>query len=223
MKVRKKDIVILTIGLIFVMTLHYAMAKQTRRTRIEIDKDNPVVSSQFEIQNDDFKFGNNKAPVKIVFYGDFACHHCIGFMRKNFQKIVKKYILTNKAQFIFRPMISTRATLFGSKMLLCKDYTNDEKINILYNMFKNNWVFKNDYANALLKLFREEKWLSDEEFIQCEKSKKLEMLIINKHKHTISNLKITSTPAVFVNYKNVKADENVFNEIEKSYQELENK
>lgn len=219
MKLTKKDTAILSIGVIFILAINYYFATHTRKP-LKLDADDPKILLQLNVNNDDFIIGENNAPIKMVFYGDFACHHCIRFVKENFEKIREKYIIPGKVQFIFRPLISTKATIFGAQFLFCEKRISDLNAEIFYNMFKDNWVFKSDYGNELLKLVRKEHWVSEEKFIKCVSSNKLKNLIINKHKHTIKDLNITSTPAIFINNEYVKADNGVFYHLNKIYKEL---
>ena len=123
--------------------------------------------------------------------------------------------------FIFRPVISTPATLMGAQYLFCEKRLSDMNALIFLNLFKNNWVFKKDYGNALLKMVQNEKWDSNEKFNACISNKTLQDALITRNRHIIKDLKITQTPVVFINDKYAKANETVIGAIDGAIKEAE--
>ena len=186
---------------------------------IKIDKKDKVKTKTLDIITGDFKIGSDEAPVKLVFYGDFTCPHCIRFMTTNFEKIRDDYIFKNKLQFIFRPVITMKKSLYGAKFLFCDK--RDDKVNadILFNMFKNKWMLHGDYLNALLRLVKKNEWAKPEDFQQCVSSILIEQTLRNLYEETVVPLNIHETPHVFVNkmpidYENSNA---MFYIIDKQY------
>ncbi|MDZ7688232.1 MAG: DsbA family protein [Halobacteriales archaeon] len=42
--------------------------------------------------------------VEVVYYGDFACGHCVNFERNSFDTLKDEYIATGDVRFVFRPL-----------------------------------------------------------------------------------------------------------------------
>ena len=220
MKCTRKDMVVLTCGFLFCLIVLYGLRKGIKKPP-EINYKNPMVLLESQVNESDFSIGKPDAPVKMIFYGDFACHHCIRFVHENFEKIKKYFIDTGKLLFIFRPVISTPATLIGVQYLFCEKRLSDMNALIFLNLFKNNWVFKKDYGNALLKMVQNEKWDSNEKFNTCISNKTLQDALITRNRHIIKDLKITQTPVVFINDKYAKANETVIVAIDGAIKEAE--
>ena len=211
---------VLTCGFLFCLIVLYILNKGVKKPP-EINYKNPMVLLETQVNDGDFTIGKNDAPVKMVFYGDFSCHHCIRFVHENFEKIKKYFIDTGKLLFVFRPVISTPATLMGAQYLFCEKRLSDMNALIFLNLFKNNWAFKKDYGNALLKMVQYEKWDSDEKFNSCISNKQLQDMLIDRNRHIIKDLKITLTPAVFINDNYAKANETIISTISRAIQDAE--
>ena len=220
MQCTKKDMVVLTCGFLFCLIVLYILNKGVKKPP-EINYKNPMVLLETQVNDSDFTIGKNDAPVKMVFYGDFSCHDCIRFVHENFEKIKKYFIDTGKLLFVFRPVISTPATLMGAQYLFCEKRLSDMNALIFLNLFKNNWAFKKDYGNALLKMVQYEKWDSDEKFNSCISNKQLQDMLIDRNRHIIKDLKITLTPAVFINDNYAKANETIISTISRAIQDAE--
>ena len=220
MKCTRKDMVVLTCGFLFCLIVLYGLRKGIKKPP-EINYKNPMVLLETQINESDFTIGEPNAPVKMVFYGDFSCHHCIRFVHENFEKIKKYFIDKGKLLLVFRPVISTPATLMGAQYLFCEKRLSDMNALIFLNLFKNNWAFKKDYGNALLKMVQHEKWDSDETFNACISNKKLQDMLIDRNRHIIKDLKITQTPAVFINDNYAKANETIINVIDEAIKDAE--
>ena len=220
MQCTRKDMAVLTCGFLFCLIVLYILNKGVKKPP-EINYKNPMVLLETQVNDSDFTIGKNDAPVKMVFYGDFSCHHCIRFVHENFEKIKKYFIDTGKLLFVFRPVISTPATLMGAQYLFCEKRLSDMNALIFLNLFKNNWAFKKDYGNALLKMVQYEKWDSDEKFNSCISNKQLQDMLIDRNRHIIKDLKITLTPAVFINDNYAKANETIISTISRAIQDAE--
>ena len=186
-----------------------------------IDKRHPENMKILEQHDYDFYIGKPEAPVKIVFYGDFSCHHCMRFVKDHFQKIRDDYVFTGQAQFIFRPVITMKKSLYASLFLFCKKRDDFENAKIFFEMFDNKWMMKNDYLNALLHLVKKYNWDTPDEFRKCVSSKQIEKQLYKMHKETIEALNIHETPHIFVNNMPVSSEGNsIYYLIEKEYKRL---
>ena len=215
MKCSRKDIIILSIGVIISMFLAYVIQTGMKKPAIINTKD-PQITKFVDYKEQDFSIGNKDADVKVVFYGDFTCHHCMRFMNENFIRLRDEYILTGKIQFIFRPFITTKSSLFGSQYLMCNTNKDDYvKSYMLNTMFEDKWMMKKDYANALLAIVRKEGWSTDDEVIKCVSSTKLRDYLFEQNNIAYEKLNIKSTPAIFVNYNHATADGSIFKMIDK--------
>lgn len=220
MKISKKDYIILSIGLVFILTVNYIVRSGMIKTEKAIKIDKNIEKQELAIEKNDLVFGSNEAPITMFFYGDFSCHHCIRFIHENFAKLREKYISTGKVKFIFRPIISTRGTLSGIQYLFCEKRTSNINMEIFFQLFESKFVFKKDFINELFKIVNKNYWTNKDIFLKCLNSAELQQSIVERHKHYINDLEIQGTPVVVINNKSVKADRTIFKAINK---ELNNK
>ncbi len=150
LKLKRKDIIhMLIIGIIAMIVIFIA---GMRARMIIVDDYHPDNQETLKPVEGDFTIGDLSALVQVVFYGDFACYHCMRFIKENFDRLRDEYILTGKALFIFRPVITSKRTMFGAKFLFCDKRDDDVNADIFQNMFNNRWMLKGDFLNALLSL-----------------------------------------------------------------------
>jgi len=63
-----------------------------------IQGDDPTMVSADASQNE------TDGMVEVVYYGDFACPHCVSFERNSFDRLKDEYIATGDVKFVFRPL-----------------------------------------------------------------------------------------------------------------------
>lgn len=215
LKIKKIDIIFMLIAGIIVMAVIFFANMKAKK--IIFDEHHPGDQKILKPIEGDFVIGQSTAPVEVVFYGDFTCYHCMRFVKENFERLRDKYIFTGKVQFIFRPVVSSKRTLFGSKFLFCDKRDDNDNADIFWNMFENKWMLKNDYLNALLQLARKKSWSTSEHFQQCVSSKEIEENLRELYQNTVVRLKIHGTPHLFINQKPASADKTMFYLIDKEY------
>ena len=217
LKWKLKDFLYMFLGglfvVVFVAIVYYAMDDKM----VVVDEHNPEAQKILNPVEGDFVIGDKNAPVDVVFYGDFTCHHCMRFMKDNFFKLRDEYIFTKKIRFIFRPVITLKRSLYGSKFLFCDKRTDDLNAEILWKMFDKKWMMSNDYINSLARLVDKEHWTTKEHFVACTNSKEIQKQLHDMYINTIKPLNIHETPHVFVNKLPTMADKTIFALIDKEY------
>ena len=220
LKIHLKDMIYMAIAGVFVLIV-VAVVNYGSKKKIVFDEKHPKAQQSLKPINGDFTIGKADAPIQMVFYGDYACHHCMRFVGKNFEKLRDKYIVPGKVLFIFRPVISLKRSLYGSKFLFCDQRSDGENADIFFNMFENKWMMKEDYLNALIKLAIQRNWSTKKHFLQCMNSKEVEKNLHHIYETTIKKLNIHETPHVFINQRPVTADESIFAMLDREYRLLE--
>lgn len=237
-KVSFKDVVIIFFGVLFVVGFGFLL-QFSMKENVDVKKQSPeklekldavvkkedsverlkkTIKSQNAFENDfiteDFTIGDKNAPVQVLMYGDFTCHHCRRFITENFDKLLTKYIIPGKVLFIFRPIITNLQSLRGTEVLLCEHRTDMENVDIFNKLYREKWSFKKDYLNELMEILDSAKMMKKSKFQKCISSTKLQDMVVNKTNVAVEELKINSTPQVFVNKNSVFADGSVFNAID---------
>ena len=220
MKFKIRDFVYMFLAGLFVMFVFGIVAYSTSSEKIVIDEHHKEAQKVLDPIDGDFTIGDKDALVQVVFYGDFSCHHCMRFIHENFEKLRDNYIFAGKVQFIFRPVITLKRSLYGSKFLFCDKRSDEDNADIFYGMFENKWMMKQDYLNGLLTLATKKNWTTTEHFQQCVSSKQMEKNLHKLYQETVEKLQIHSTPHVFINYKPTNADKSIFDYIDKEYNYL---
>ena len=217
LKWKAKDFFYMFLGGLFVVVFTTIVIYATDSKMVVVDEHNKEAQKVLEPIDGDFIIGDRNAPVEVVFYGDFTCHHCMRFMKDNFFKLRDEYIFTKKVKFIFRPVITLKRSLYGSKFLFCDKRTDEQNADILWQMFDKKWMMSDDYINALARLVKKENWSTVEHFVECTNSKEIQKNLHQMYKTTIKPLNIHETPHVFVNKMPTMADKTVFRLIDKEY------
>lgn len=222
LKIRLKDMIYMVIAGVFVFIV-VAIVNYGTKEKIVFDEKHPQAQQSLKPIDGDFTIGNANAPIQVVFYGDYTCHHCIRFISKNFEKLRDNYIINSKILFIFRPVISLKRSLYGSKFLFCDKRPDGENADIFFNMFENKWMMKEDYLNALMKLAVKRNWSTKEHFLNCINSKEVEKNLHRMYETTIKKLNIHETPHIFINQRPATADESIFAMLDREYRLLQKK
>ena len=212
-----KDFFHMFLGGLFVVIFSTIVIYATDSKMVTVDEHNPKAQKVLEPIEGDFIIGDKNAPVEVVFYGDFTCHHCMRFMKDNFFKLRDEYIFTKKVKFIFRPVITLKRSLYGSKFLFCDKRSDDLNAEILWKMFDKKWMMSDDYINSLANLIKKENWTTVEHFVDCTNSKDIQDNLHKMYKQTVEPLNIHETPHVFVNKMPTMADKTIFKIIDKEY------
>ena len=215
-----KDFFYMFLGGLFVVVFSTIVIYATDSKMVVVDEHNPKAQKVLEPIEGDFIIGDKNAPVEVVFYGDFTCHHCMRFMKDNFFKLRDEYIFTKKVKFIFRPVITLKRSLYGAKFLFCDKRNDDLNADILWKMFDKKWMMSDDYINSLANLVKKENWTTVEHFVDCTNSKDIQDNLHKMYKQTVEPLNIHETPHVFVNKMPTMADKTIFKIIDKEYKRL---
>ena len=215
-----KDFFYMFLGGLFVVVFSTIVIYATDSKMVVVDEHNPKAQKVLEPIEGDFIIGDKNAPVEVVFYGDFTCHHCMRFMKDNFFKLRDEYIFTKKVKFIFRPVITLKRSLYGAKFLFCDKRNDDLNADILWKMFDKKWMMSDDYINSLANLIKKENWTTVEHFVDCTNSKDIQDNLHKMYKQTVEPLNIHETPHVFVNKMPTMADKTIFKIIDKEYKRL---
>ena len=218
-----KDFFYMFLGGLFVVVFSTIVIYATDSKMVVVDEHNPKAQKVLEPVEGDFIIGDKNAPVEVVFYGDFTCHHCMRFMKDNFFKLRDEYIFTKKVKFIFRPVITLKRSLYGAKFLFCDKRNDDLNADILWKMFDKKWMMSDDYINSLANLVKKENWTNIEHFVECTNSKEIQDNLHKMYKQTVEPLNIHETPHVFVNKMPTATDKTMFVLIDKEYRKLKNK
>ena len=220
LKWKFKDFVYMFIGGLFVVVFTSIVYYATDTKMVRVDEHNPKAQKILNPIDGDFIIGDINAPVEVVFYGDFTCHHCMRFMKDIFFKLRDEYIFTGKVKFIFRPVITLKRSLFGSKFLFCDKRSDKKNAEILWKMFDKKWMMSDDYINSLARLVVKEKWTTTEHFVDCTNSKEIQKRLYNMYLNTVKPLNIHETPHVFVNRMPTMTDKTIFSLIDKEYKRI---
>lgn len=158
--------------------------------------------SAFEIQEYDYIYGSNNAKVQIFEYFSLSCPHCEHFYSAVFPKIKTNYIDTGKIAWVKRSYAIDFPSISGSALLHCVGKENYEiYLNILLTK-QSSWVYQKDFEDRL-KNIAGLGGMSSAQFNKCMKDKKISRYLKNIVKDGKTILKISGTPALFLNKKKI--------------------
>ena len=187
-------------AIITIIALSYALyPHQTQDTK---------VSPQTLMQNGSPVLGNSNAPITIVEWGDYQCTYCHLFHENTKDSLVKEYVDTGKANFVFRDFpLNGPDSVLAAEASYC---ANDQGKYWEYHdeLYKNwagertGWVNRNaldKFANTV--------GIDTTPFDKCLDDKKYEQKVLDNQKFG-ENIGINATPSflIFDNKKITKIE-----------------
>lgn len=156
---------------------------------------NPAFASA---QKGEWVIGNTQAKVTVTEYASLSCGHCADFYIKVLPEITKKYIDTNKIQFIYRDFPLNAPALKGSMAVRC--IAPEKRKDLLNALYQNQakWAFNKDFETHL-QTIAIEKGMKKKEFKKCMADKKLEEAVVKSRMDGVKELNVTGTPTLYVN------------------------
>ncbi len=153
------------------------------------------------IKKDDVVIGDINAPITIVEYASFSCHHCAIFHKDVFTKIEKIFIKDKKVKFIFRHFPLDTASLKAALLLQCSP--QDKQPRIIKYLFNTqaDWARSKDYISSLKALLSGAGFVNNKAADICLKKTSLEDKIWNNRNDALKILQINSTPSLIINGK----------------------
>ncbi len=150
-----------------------------------------------QITEEDYYFGDEKAPITIVEYSSYTCPHCINFHKNSMASIKKDFIDTGKVKYTKR-LILTRDTILANILPYCaKEENRYELVEDIYSNL-NSWIGAKN-KKEVLKGIAMQNGFTENEFENCTTNKKLINSLFEKQNKEARKLKIFSTPTFFIN------------------------
>jgi len=149
---------------------------------------------------DDNILGETRAPITLIEYASLSCPHCKAFAGEIVPKLDEKYVKTGKLKYIYRHFPLNGPALKGAMLVDCvpreDHYTY---IQVLFDT-QSKWAFTLDYVNDL-KNIAELGGMAEADFDACMNNKKLEEKIAANRLIAEKQLKVSSTPTIFIDGK----------------------
>jgi protein-disulfide isomerase len=165
----------------------------------------PIVrESIFQVGQYDYTYGPKDAKVQIIEYFSLSCPHCEHFYTSIFPKIKEKYIDTGKITWIKRSYTMDQPSMKGTLLLACVGKENYETyLNILLTR-QASWAYQNDFEDRLRNIAGLG-GMSKDAFQKCMNNQYVQKQLNAVLKEGKTVLKITGTPALYLNKKKVDA------------------
>ncbi len=150
----------------------------------------------------DITYGLENAPIQVLEYFSLTCPHCSKFYEDIFPLLKKEYIDSGKVRWVKRSFITDANALSGSMLLNCVDSDKEESyLKILFSK-QSNWAYQKD-AVVILRNIASLGGMSGQDFSKCMSNKAREKTIINTSNQAKEILKISGTPAFYINQTSV--------------------
>lgn len=143
-------------------------------------------------------FGKEGAPVTLIEFASLSCPHCADFHNDILPELEKKYVEAGKLRVIFRDFPLNEPALRASMLAQCAE--DERYFKYLKVLFKSQkrWAFDEDFL-GLLKNIAKLGGMTDEAFDQCMADKSLEEKILAARLESAKQMKVQSTPTIFIN------------------------
>lgn len=150
----------------------------------------------------DMAYGLETAPIEVLEYYSLTCPHCAKFYEDIFPLLKKEYIDSGKVKWIKRSFITDANALSGTMLLNCVDTSKKQSyLKILFSK-QSNWAYQKD-AVVILKNIASLGGMSQQDFTKCMGNKIQEKTIINTSNQAKDILKVSGTPAFYINQNSV--------------------
>jgi protein-disulfide isomerase len=185
------------------------------------------IKSELKILKSDFTLGDINAPIQIISYDSFSCHHCANFFENVFPEIDEKYIKTGKVLFIHRDFPLDIQSLTATKLMKCvlNSKSEDESIEnfnkkafaLILSLYQSqkDWINSDVNSESLYQLFQFA-GIKKNDAQDCIKDEELENRILEERLKASKILKITGTPTFFINGKKFQRNY-IFREFENEF------
>lgn len=145
--------------------------------------------------------GNASAKITIVEFGDFDCAYCKEFYETVYKKLMKEYVETGKAKYIFVNFPLTSVHPRAQKAAEAAECAYDQgKFWEYHDIIYENWdpeAEKDALSDEDLKRYAEEVGLNMNEFNDCfENGKK--MLAVQEDYQEAIKLGVTAAPSFYI-------------------------
>ncbi len=153
--------------------------------------------------------GDPKAPVLVEVWEDFQCPACQGYSEQIEPAVVKNFVVTGKARYVFRhyPFIDDNSATKESDQAANASMCANEQGRFwdYHDIVFANWNGENvgNYSDKRLTAFAQTIGLNMDNFSACFKANKYKSQI-EKDKADGTNAGVSGTPSVFVNGKLIK-------------------
>jgi protein-disulfide isomerase len=144
--------------------------------------------------------GRENAPITITEYSDFQCPLCKKYYDETYPTIIKNYVETGKAKYVFKhfPLNIHPQAPSAALASECAVEQNNfwEMHNLLFET-QSTWSGKSDYLDTFKKLAAQLQ-LNTEQFNQCLDSKKHEGNVNKDYQEGLTK-GVRGTPTVYIN------------------------
>lgn len=150
------------------------------------------------VTEDDRVLGKRDAPVTIIEYASLTCPHCADFHATTLPKLKATYIESGQAKLVYRDFPLDGLALRAAMLARCAP--SDRYFPMLDAMFgsQGNWARSSDPLRALAQIARLA-GMGDGQIDACLKDEGGLNLILARSMEAESELKVSSTPTLFVN------------------------
>jgi len=147
--------------------------------------------------------GMDTAPVTVIEYASLTCPHCAQFHATIFPVLKAEYIDTGKVKFIYRDFPLDEPGLRASQMARCKG-TPESFFGFTDVLFKtqSRWADRQKWSENLEQMAKLG-GIGADAFKACMNDKALSDYVMQQRLDGDKQFKITGTPTIIVNNKNV--------------------
>jgi protein-disulfide isomerase len=160
--------------------------------------------------------GKADAAVTVIEYASFTCPHCAAFNAEVMPKLKAEYVETGKVKFIYRDFPLDGAALRAAQVARCRG--PESFFGFVDVLFTQQRAWANQQWQDNLKRLARLGGVSEDQFNACIADKTLENFVLQQRMEGDRQFKITGTPTIVVNGKNVGSP--TFEELKKAIDPL---
>jgi protein-disulfide isomerase len=159
----------------------------------------------------DYVLGSPSAPVVMVEYASLSCIHCAHFATAVLPELQKKYIDANKMRYILRQFPLNEPALRGAMLVDCMGEKGADKYytfsHVLFDSMS-KWAMDGNWQEGL-QTIANVGGVDNKTFLACVGDTTRETKILKNRKEASDQLKITGTPAFYIDGELYEGDRTV--------------
>jgi protein-disulfide isomerase len=150
----------------------------------------------------DMALGNVHAKITVIEYASTTCSHCAAWNAEVFPDFKKKYIDTGKVRYILRELPTQPGPLSAAGFLVARCAGPDKYFSVVDDLWRSqDQLFKTQDGRAWLVAAGAKVGLPADKVEACATDQAAGDLLFKRAGASAAAMKVTGTPAVFVNNK----------------------
>jgi protein-disulfide isomerase len=156
---------------------------------------------------DDMSLGSPKAKIQVIEYASLSCPHCARFNAETFPAFKAKYVDTGKVRYTLKEFLTPPENVAAAGFLMARCAGPAKYFKVVDEVFRSQPRWQSGSIKPILMEIGAANGLNEAQFNACLSDPKAQEALNARMKRAVEQDKVTGTPTIFVNGKEVGAGE----------------